>query len=149
MNKEAYDAKIVQLISEEYAALSHATLQKFGDQTIDELVRSAFMERLRAEVSRNPEFENDMIEQVVQSEIDQYLEELRPNGSYRSDGMFPISDQAWINMPKAKREHLRAWSAIERDPANSKYIASRLAAWESTKYQILEELERSLQAGVN
>jgi hypothetical protein len=146
MTNETYDAKMEQLISEEYAALTPETLRQLDGETIDELVKTAFMERAKAEAERDPELREYLAQQGAQTVVDQCLEEHRPTGSYREDGLFPIGEQCWMVMPKAKREHLVAWSAIEPDPVNLRYIAKRLADWDVTKHATLADLERDLAA---
>jgi hypothetical protein len=49
-------------------------------------------------------------------------------------------------MADATRGDLLDWSAIEQDPANLRYIATRLASWDLTKHQTLKDLERDLAA---
>jgi hypothetical protein len=105
------------------------------------------MERAKAEAERDPELREYLAQQGAQAVVDQCLEERRPTGSYWEDGLLPIGEQIWITMPKAKREHLLAWSAIEPDPVNLKYIAKRLADWDVTKHATLADLERDLAGG--
>jgi hypothetical protein len=147
MNSETYDARMEQWISEEYAALTPETLRQFNEVTIDERVENAVLERTRAEIERDPAFREYLCEWTARDVLTRYLEERRPTGSYREDGLFPISNDFWIQMPKATREHLLAWSALELDTANLRYIANRLAAWDLTKHQTLADLERDLAEG--
>lgn len=146
MTNETYNAKMEQFISEGYAALTPETLRQFDEETIDELLKTAFIEQVKAEAERDPEFREHIIQQGALGLASQYMENLRPTGSYREDGLIPIDEQFWMAMPKAKREHLLAWSAIEPDPVNLRYIAKRLADWDVTKHATLADLERDLAA---
>ena len=146
MNSETYNAKMEQFLSEEYAALSPETFRQFDKETIDELVTTALSERARAEAERDPEFREHLCQQGAKALVSEFLEDRRPAGCYREDGLIPIHKEFWMEMAKAKRGDILSWYSIEPDPANLRYIASRIKAWDPDKHQTLADLERDLAA---
>jgi hypothetical protein len=146
MNKQAFDEKVDEFIKEEYAALSPETLRQFDEETIDELVKAAFIERMKAEAQRNPQFKDQAIEAMVHYEINRWLAERHPNVSYRPDGLIVFDNKICKEMSYLKHRDLLAWAAIESDPANLRYIVDRIAAWDQTKHETIDDLERDLAA---
>lgn len=99
--------------------------------------------------------EKRVITPEIRAQIEQIAEESlnsrRPTGSYREDGILPLGGGTWVQMSMATRENLIAWSAIEQDPENLRYIISRLEAWDKTQLERLEwatlaNLERVISA---
>jgi hypothetical protein len=87
----------------------------------------------------------DLLRRIVNEAVDRVDEESRPSGHYREDGWLPIGDDRRVSMPKAKREHVQAWAAIDPDPANQRYAAERFAVWKP-EHRTLAEVEKSLAA---
>jgi hypothetical protein len=148
MNDETYNAKMEQWLAEEYAALSPETFHQFDKETINELVTAALSERARAEAESDPEFKEQLYQEGAKALVDQVLQERLPKGSYREDGLIPIRKEIWMEMPKAKRGDLLSWYSIEEDPANLRYLTSRIKAWDPDKHQTLADLERDI-SGTN
>jgi hypothetical protein len=71
--------------------------------------------------------------------VDKHLEEARPQGPCREDGIIPIGGGFYVQMPMATRDHLVAWALQENDERNLAYIKSR---WDShPECKTLAELE--------
>jgi hypothetical protein len=146
MNKTTYNAKMEQWLVEEYAALSPETVHQFDRETIDELVTAAVSERAGAEAERDPEFKERLYQEAAKDLVSQFLQTRLPKGSYREDGLVPINKQLWMEMRNATRGDLLSWYSTEPDPANVRYIASRIRAWDPDKHKTLADLERELAA---
>jgi hypothetical protein len=78
---------------------------------------------------------------IVSWHLERNDKEKRPTGTFRSDSHIPLSEHRRIPMPAATRDHVLQWQAIETDPRNQAYIASRLGAWEP-QHKTLGDLER-------
>lgn len=110
-DEQKYEAKMEQWISEAYTALSVTSpenLSQLHEETIDKAAEAVLGERMKAEYDRDPAFREYVIRKEAEYISTRCLEERRPIGSYRKDGLLPLGNGKWIQMPLAKREHLLA-----------------------------------------
>ena len=129
MNKEEYQNLIDDWISEEYSKLTPETLAQFEPETIEAIVTTNLMERQQQRCLTYEEFKRCYVESWARCQVEEYLEERRPKGSYDPKALIPISADTWKQMPKATREDLLNWYELEGNPDNLDYIVERVNVW--------------------
>jgi hypothetical protein len=146
ISRTDFDAQVQRWIAEEYKRLWAEPQAEFDESTIHKIAQAEATERVRAEMERNPAFKEALLfrcaEQWSEERSNEYLQEHRPNGSYRADGILALDNRSLIKMCDATRSYVVQWARHETDPVNLRYIVSRLAVWDDVKYKSLADLEK-------
>jgi hypothetical protein len=150
ISRTDFDAQVQRWIAEEYERLWAEPQAEFDESTIHQVAQAEATERVRAEMERNPAFKEALLfrcaEQWSEERSNEYLQEHRPNGSYRADGILTLDNQNLVKMCDATRSYVVQWARHETDPVNLRYIVSRLAVWDHVKYKSLADLEKNIFA---
>jgi hypothetical protein len=146
MTEAEYRARIDGMIGAEYEALGGDALRSwFGDVLTDKIVKSGLGRRMQAELERDDQFRLAYCYDQAARDFARYLEDRRPQGSYRSDGILQLALDKCVHMPRATREHLLAWALWESDERNLNYAKTRLDHWGAhPECHTLAELEAAL-----
>ena len=131
------------MIEAEYEALGgDAFRAQFGDELTDKLVKAALVRQMQAEMERDTLFKRVYYHDQASHVVAAYLEDKRPQGVYRQDGILKLAGGKFVEMPIANREHLLAWALQENDERNLAYVKSRLDYWDAhPQCNTLAELE--------
>jgi hypothetical protein len=143
MTAEQYQQRKEQLLEQTFGKLSEELLEQWEPETRNAVLVRSYMEALKAEAERDPDFKALYFREVAQEQIEGYLQEHRPKGCYRADGLIPLSSERYKQMPCVTRADLLAWRELETDPANLAYIDSRFEVWPAG-IESLGDLERAL-----
>jgi hypothetical protein len=99
ISRTDFDAQVQRWIAEEYKRLWAEPQAEFDESTIHKIAQAEATERVRAEMERNPAFKEALLfrcaEQWSEERSNEYLQEHRPNGSYRADGILTLTIKAW------------------------------------------------------
>jgi hypothetical protein len=146
MTEEEFRARVAALFDAEYEALGVDTFRAlFGDAIVSKVLAAAVSKRMRTEAEHDDEFSRAWQRAQASLAVGRHLEDAKPKGAYRPDGILPISGDKCVRMPMATREHLLAWALHEADERNLDYIKSRLDWWNSRpQCKTLAELESDL-----
>jgi hypothetical protein len=146
MTESEFHAHVDRMIDAQYEALG-IDLSSPGVECSEEvhaLVRERFAKQVAIAVEHDPEFKLAWLLDLAMHHAREWEASRRPTGTYREDGVLPLSEDLRVFMPKATREDLLAWALRENDERNLAYIKNRLELWDfHPECETLAELENT------